>query len=181
MLWRLARGLVRAGERRSAKAERLAAFVRAESLAARAVALSSASVDALYWHGVALGKQGQAKGLMRSLRAVGPIRARMEAVLHLAPCHAPARHVLGEMLWQLPAMLGGSKAGARRELEAAVACDPSYTAPYATLAEAYLDAGMRSEARALAGKLAAVTRPADPADAPGNRAELERVLGQSAE
>ena len=117
--------------------------------------------------------------MMRSLFMVGPLKKRMEGALRLAPCHAPARHVLGELLWQLPGVLGGSKPGARRELEAALACDPAYTAPYPTLAEVYLDAGLKKEAAALLEKAAAVERPADPAEYPENVADLKKLLGQS--
>lgn len=179
MLWRLARGLVRAGERRGGKKGGLADFTRAESLAGAAVARSSASPDAWYWHGVALGKQGEARGMTRSLFMVGPLKKRMEGTLRLAPGYAPARHVLGELLWQLPGVLGGSKAGAQKELEAALASDPSYTAPYATLAEVYLDAGLKSEAAALLPRILAVERPADPAEYPDNVADLKKVLAQS--
>lgn len=179
VLWRLARGLVRAGERRGDKKAALADFTRAESLAGRAVALSSASADAWYWHGVALGKQGEARGMMRSLFMVGPLKKRMEGTLRLAPRHAPARHVLGELLWQLPGVLGGSKAGARRELEAALAGDPSYTAPYPTLAEVYRGAGLKKEAEALLPRILAVEKPADPAEYPDNVADLKKALGQS--
>ncbi|TPW19207.1 MAG: hypothetical protein FD126_2915 [Elusimicrobia bacterium] len=142
-----------------------------------AVSLSSASADAWYWHGVALGKQGEARGMMRSLFMVGPLRKRMEGALRLSPCHAPARHVLGELLWQLPGVLGGSKGGARRELEAALACDAAYTAPYPTLAEVYLAAGLRKEAEALLERAAKVGRPADPAEYQENLVDLRKLLG----
>jgi len=177
VLWRLARGLVRSGERRKDKKAGLAEFTRAESLAGMAVSLSSASADAWYWHGVALGKQGEARGMMRSLFMVGPLRKRMEGTLLLAPCHAPAHHVLGELLWQLPGVLGGSKAAARRELEAALGCDPAYTAPYPTLAEVYLEAGLKKEAEALLERVVKVEKPADPAEYQENVADLMKVLG----
>lgn len=175
-LWRLARGLVRAGERAKGRKAALEAYGRAESLAGMAVSVSSSTADAWYWHGVALGKQGEARGMMRSLFMVGPLRKRMEGALRLDPGYAPAHHVLGELLWQLPAMLGGSKAGALKELEAALAADPSYTAPYSTLAEVYLDAGRVEDARALLGRLRAVKAPADPAEFADNEADLRKVL-----
>ena len=176
VLWRLARGLVRAGERRADKKAALADYTRAEQLAGMAVSLSSASAESWYWHGVALGKQGEARGMMRSLFMVGPLKKRMEGTLRLAPCHAPAHHVLGELLWQLPGVVGGSKAGARTELEAALDCDPAYTAPYATLAEVYLDAGLKADAAALLRRLQKVDKPADPAEYSENAADLKRVL-----
>lgn len=103
----------------------------------------------------------------------------MEGALRLAPRYAPAHHVLGELSWQLPAMLGGSKAVARKELEAALDCDPAYTAPYPTLAEVYLDAGLKAEAQALLAKASAVGKPADPAEYAENVADLKRVLERS--
>lgn len=142
------------------------------------MSLSSGNADAWYWHGVALGKQGEARGMMRSLFMVGPLKKRIEGALRIAPCHAPAHHVLGELLWQLPGFLGGSKAAARKELEAALACEPAFTAPYSTLAEVYLDAGLKKEAAALLEKATAVARPADPAEYPENVSDLKKVLGK---
>lgn len=178
-LWRLARGLVRAGERKGKGPEALALFDRAEDLAGRAVSLSSATAEAWFMQGLALGRRGEARGMMRSLFMIKPMRRRMEAALALDPKHAGAHHVLGELYWQVPAMLGGSKAGALKELEAALAADPSYTGSYSTLAAVYLAAGRKVDAQALLERIQKVDRPADPVEYPYDVAELKKILAGS--
>ncbi|MDE2292327.1 MAG: tetratricopeptide repeat protein, partial [Elusimicrobia bacterium] len=175
-LWRLARGLVREGERARGKDREVALFSRAETLAGRSVALSSTSADAWFWYGVALGKQGEARGMMHALFMIKPFRRRLETALRLDPRHAPAHHALGELLWQLPSLLGGSREGARRELEAALADDPSYTAPYSTLAEVYLAEGRRKDAERLLPRILAVKEPVDPADYDDDVSDLRKAL-----
>lgn len=176
-LWRLARGLVREGERKGKKAEAIVLFTRAETLAGRAVELSSGTAEAWFMSGLALGRNGEARGMMRSLFMIKPLRLRMEGVLKINPKHAGAHHVLGELLWQLPGFVGGSKKGALLELEAALAADPSYTGTYSTLAEVYLALGRKPDAQALLERIKRVEHPADPADYAGEVADLKKVLG----
>ena len=175
VLWRHARGLVRAGERSRSKGEAVGFYERAEAEARRAVALSSASADAWFTAGFAMGRRGEARGMMNSLFIIKPLRRDMEAALGLAPCHAGAHHLLGELFWQLPGFLGGSRSEALEHLEAALGCDPSYTAPYPTLAEVYLKMGRRAEALALLERIKKVERPADPAEFQENLADLEKT------
>ena len=104
------------------------------------------------------------------------LKKRMEATLRLAPRHAGAHHVLGELLWQLPGFLGGSQEGAERELEAALASDPSYTAPYPTLAELYIKVGRKAEAKELLDRVLKVEKPADPAEYKEHVADLRKAL-----
>lgn len=174
-LWRHARGLVRAGERARSKGEAIGIYERAEAEALRAVALSSGSADAWFTAGFAMGRRGEARGMMNSLFIIKPLRRDMEAALRLAPCHAGAHHLLGELFWQLPGFLGGSKAEALKHLEAALSCDPAYTAPYPTLAEVYLKLGRKADALGLVERIRKVERPADPAEFRENVADLEKT------
>ncbi|MBI5594789.1 MAG: glycerate kinase [Elusimicrobia bacterium] len=175
-LWRHARGLVRAGERAPNRGEAVSYYERAEAAALRSVSLSSGSADAWFTAGFAMGRRGEARGMMNSLFIIKPLRRDMEAALRLAPCHAGAHHLLGELFWQLPGFVGGSKKEALKHLEAALACDPSYTAPYPTLAEVYLKLGRKAEASALVERIKRVERPADPAEYRDNIADLEKTV-----
>ncbi|MFA6004608.1 MAG: hypothetical protein WC881_11135, partial [Elusimicrobiota bacterium] len=84
-LWRLGRSLVRQGERQAGKKERLVLYGRAEGLLRQAVALSPSDAQAHFWLGLAMGRRGQARGILRSLFLIGPLRQEMSTVLALDP------------------------------------------------------------------------------------------------
>ncbi|MFA6029529.1 MAG: hypothetical protein WC969_06735 [Elusimicrobiota bacterium] len=175
-LWRLGRGLTRLAERRKAPRERLELFERARLLLERSLSLREASADAHFWLGLALGRVGQTRGMLRSLFLVGPIKENMRRAIALDPGHGGAHHVLGEMLRQLPGFAGGSKKRAISELETAVRLSPDWTANYPALAEAYLDAGERAKAVETLRRAFAVTAPADPGEHEENLQDARGML-----
>ncbi len=176
LLWRQGRSLVRLGERLKARKERLSAFERAEESLRLASALDPREAEARFWLGVAMGRRGQTRGILRSLFLVGPIRREMRAALSLDPGHGGAHHVLGEIYLQLPGFAGGDKKAGARELEEAVRLSPNYTANYPTLAEAYLALGEREKAVAVLRKVSEVREPSDPAEYPDNLREARELL-----
>ncbi len=164
VLWRLGRCLVRQGEQRVDRAGKLAAYDRAESLLRRAVDLDPRAASAHYWFGIAMGRRGETRGILRSLFLVGPLRREMHAVLELDPKHGGAHHVLGEMLRELPAFAGGDKKAAARELETAARLEPDEAAHFTALAQAYLDLGRRAQARAALEHVFTIRSPVDPGE-----------------
>ncbi|OGS42425.1 MAG: hypothetical protein A2506_11450, partial [Elusimicrobia bacterium RIFOXYD12_FULL_66_9] len=175
-LWRLCRAQVRRGERREKKAEKIADYTLARQNCEKAVALSMGSADAHFWHGVAMGRWGQAKGMLQAMFLVKPIRAEMSAALRIDASHGGAHHVLGEMLWEIPAIAGGDKKKALAEFETAVRLSPNYTANYLSLAEAYLHFDRKADAVKVLRSVAAVRDAADPAEYPENLADASRLL-----
>ena len=163
-LWHLGRSRLRQGERAGSKREKVALFARAEAAARRAAELAPTEPEALYWQGVAMGRRGQARGMMRSLFMVGPLKKLMRSVLELDPRHAGARQVLGEMLMALPGFAGGSKTEAVAELEASVRSDPSRACSYPALAQAYLGVGRREDAERVLREVEGIAVPDDPAE-----------------
>lgn len=175
-LWRLCRGRVRAGERMAKASEKSALFEEARRLCERASALGPEDPEAHFWTGIAMGRQGQVRGVMRSLFLVGPIKKRMRRVLELDPRHGGAHHVLGEMLRQIPAFAGGSKRKAVRELEQALRLEPTRGSHHVALARAYLETGEKEKARKTLESLFSVKEPADPAEHAEDLAEARRAL-----
>ncbi|MBI4677118.1 MAG: tetratricopeptide repeat protein [Elusimicrobia bacterium] len=175
LLWRLGRSVVRVGERKQKK-ERLAAFERAQGLLEKAVGLDPSNPEAHYWLGVAVGRQGQLRGIFKSLSLVGVMRREMEAVLKLDYNHGGAHHVLGEMYRELPRFVGGSKKKSLAELELAFKLAPDYTASYAALAEAYRDLGEDEKAAAVLNRIFEVKTPQDPAEFEDNLKEARELL-----
>ncbi|MDD5627495.1 MAG: hypothetical protein PHU21_00405 [Elusimicrobia bacterium] len=176
LLWRLGRSLLRLGERRGAKAEKLADYTRAEALLKRAVALAPRDPQAHYWYGIAMGRRGQVRGILRSLFLVGPLRREMRAVIELDPAHGGAHHVLGQMLMDIPAVAGGSKKQGVRELERAAELEPDYSPHFTALAEAYLAVGEKAKAKAALEHIAAIRSPADPGEYDENVQEARDLL-----
>ena len=175
-LWRLCRAQVRRGEKREKRSDKLADYALARRNCERAVAMSSGTAEARFWHGVAMGRWGETKGILKAMFLIKPIRREMAATLRLDPGHGGAHHVLGEMLWQIPGLAGGDKKKALAEFEAAVRLSPGYTANYQPLAEAYLHFGRKDDAARVLRAVAEVKEPADPAEYPENLADARKLL-----
>ncbi len=177
-LWRLCRAQVRRGEKRSKKAEKLADYDLARQNCEKAVALAAGSADAHFWYGVAMGRWGETKGLLKAMFLVKPIRREMVETLRLDWNHGGAHHVLGEMLWQIPGFAGGDKKKALAEFEAAVRLSPKYTANYLPLAEAYLHFGRKADAIKVLRFVAEVGEADDPAEYPEDLADASALLAR---
>jgi glycerate kinase len=176
------RSLVRRGEKREKKADKLADYDAAKKDCEASVALSSGAADAHFWYGVTMGRWGEAKGIMKALFLVKPIKREMEATLRLDPSHGGAHRVRGEILWQLPGFAGGDKKQALKEFEEAVRLSPDHTSNYQPLAEAYAYFKRKDDAVRTLKAVEAVAKPADPAEYPDDlkdaRALLEKLGGR---
>ncbi len=181
LLWRLCRSLVRMGERKDSKKERKSFYKRAKDLAERSIELDPQEPDGHYWLGVAMGRHGESRGILRSLFMIKPLKREMKAVLELDPRHGGAHHVLGELYRQLPGFAGGSKKKAVAELELAVEVDPDHTTHYPALAEAYLAVGKKKEAAAVLKRVFAVAAPKDPGEYEDNLKDAREMLRELGE
>jgi tetratricopeptide (TPR) repeat protein len=180
LLWRKGRSLIRRGEKLEKKSERLAVYTEAEDVLKRAAAADPVSVDAHFWYGVAMGRYGETKGVIKSLFLIKPIRAEMSQVVALDPNHGGAHRVLGEILWQVPGFAGGDKKKALEEYETAVRLDPRYTANYDALAQAYVHFGRKDDAIRVAKSVSDVKDPKDPAAYPDDLADAAKLLAKLA-
>ncbi len=176
LLWRMGRALVRQGERQDKKKERVKYFERAEGLLRKAVGLAPKDTEAHFWLGLSLGKQGQSKGILKSLGMVKPLMREMETVIALDPGHGGAHHVLGEMYRQLPGFFGGDKRKAVAELETALKLTPNYTAHYPALAEAYLEIKRKDKAVETLKRIFDVKNPEDPGEYDDNLKDAREML-----
>ncbi len=175
-LWRLGRCLLRRSEGEPSKEMKLSAIREAERALEQSVLLDPKSAPAHCWLAIAYGRRGEVQGLFKSLFLVDPIRRELRQAIALDPAYAPAYHVLGEMLWQLPRMAGGSKREAIKHLEKSIELRPTHTAAYPPLAEFYMAMGEREKAKALLERLFAVSRPDDPAEAGDHLKDASALL-----
>ena len=174
--WRRCRSLIRRGEARKKTSEKLADYDLARQACERSVSMLPSSADAHFWYGVAMGRWGETKGMLKAMFLIKPIRREMNATLKLDPNHGGAHHVLGEMLWQIPGFAGGDKKKALEEFEAAVKLSPAHSANYQPLAEAYLHFGRKDDAVKTLKAVADIKNPADPAEYPGDLADAKSLL-----
>lgn len=175
-LWRLCRAKVRLSEKKEKRSDKLALYESAKADCETSVALSSQAADAHFWLGVAIGRWGETKGLMKALFIIKPLKKEMAEVLRLDPSHGGAHNVLGEILWQVPGFVGGDKKKALSEFETALRLSPRYTANHQPLAEAYLHFGRKDDAIRVLKMVEATKDPADPAEYPDNLSDAKKLL-----
>lgn len=79
------------------------------------------------WLGVNYRVYGEAKGVLKSLSLVDPIRKEMNKVIHLAPgfMKSGTYRILGRMAYELPWFAGGSKKESVELLKKTLQCDPN--------------------------------------------------------
>lgn len=138
VLVRLADLYLDLGDSYQEKAKRRAAYEEGARLAQRAAAIDPSNADAHYLYAANLGSATQLKGAMASALTINDLKAHVRQALALNPNHAPALHMMGMMLEELPWILGGDRAGALTYLQEAVAADPQYVHARLDLAKLYL-------------------------------------------
>jgi tetratricopeptide (TPR) repeat protein len=178
LLWRYGRALMRRGEKKSTAKARLEDYSRAESTLKRSVEVTPASAEAHYWLGVTIGRRGETQGMIKSAFLIKPIKREMQEAMRLDPALGAAHHVLGEILWQVPAFMGGDKKKALEELETAVRLSPNYSASFVPLAEAYLHFGRHADAVAILKRVDAIKTPDDPANYVDDALQAREVLAR---
>lgn len=176
--WRLARALYWVGNHSSGEAQ-LQALEKAVESAQKAIALNPKSLPGHYWLGVCYGVYGKAKGIMKSLSLVDPIKQEMALVMEMDPAYEDGgpHRVLGRLYHHLPGLVGGSKSKAAEHLEKAVALGPQRWLNHLYLAQLYLDQDKKDQARELLQKIMA--GPAQPGLEPEYadwRAEAMKLL-----
>jgi predicted Zn-dependent protease len=174
--WRRCRSLMRRGEKREKKADKLADYEAARDDCAKSVALNPADADAHFWYGVVMGRWGETKGILKALFLIKPIRNEMRETLKLDPNQGGAHRVLGEILWQVPGFAGGDKKQALVEFETAAKLSPAHSANYQPLAEAYVYFDRKDDAIKTLKVVVDMKNPDDPAEYPGDLADAKKRL-----
>ena len=163
--WKLAMANYYIGDN-SPEKEKLAIFDEAINAAKKAVELDPNSVPAHYYLGLNYGLYGQAKGIMKSLSLVDPIKEEMAEVIKRDPgfSQGGAYRVLGRMYFKLPGLAGGDNDKSIENLKTALKYGPKSWITHIFLAETYMDEDMYQEAKELL--LQAVNGECQPEDGP---------------
>lgn len=149
--WRRARAYYSLGDDAKGNSEKLKLFDQAIQSGKHAVELRPDGVEGHYWLGVSDGEYGQAKGLLKAYSMTKNIRSEMDAVIRINPAYqnGGAYLVLGRMDFELPGLMGGSNKRAIQEYEQGLKVAPHNLLMKAYLAESYIDAGRKGEAKNL--------------------------------
>ena len=147
LLWRAARSYYYAGD--GAPKDRIAFFERGIDAGMRAVARNPDGVEGHYWLGASYGGYCREKGGFTAFMNVKKVRIEMEIVLRLKETYedASAYDALGEIDRQLPRMFGGNLKRSIDFLEKGLNMAPGNLQSRYALAEAYLQANRKNEAR----------------------------------
>lgn len=114
------------------------AYEEGARVAQQAIELREPNAQAHYLYAANLGSAAQLKGMMASALTIQDLKHHVTRALELDPHHAPALHMMGMMLEELPWFLGGDADGALTYLRRAVVSDPKDCHARLDLARAYI-------------------------------------------
>lgn len=138
--WRLTRIIYYIGSRTESKKEKKAIFTRGIYYGKKAAELEPEKSDGHYWLGVCYGVYGEAKGVLKSLALVKPIKQAMNKVIELDRGYEDggADRVLGRVYHELPGFAGGSKKKSLEHLLKSKELGPEDPVTRVYLADTYL-------------------------------------------
>ena len=166
------------GDERADPASRQAAYVEGARYAKEALDRDERNAQAHYLYAANTGSAAQQKGMMASALTVADLKAHVRRALELQPNHAPALHMMGMMLEELPWFMGGNAAEALTYLKRSTTADPSYAHARLDLARVYIKRQDFSEARKELSAILHATAPQLPTDSDRrHRDEASRLLG----
>jgi tetratricopeptide (TPR) repeat protein len=137
--WRLARVLYWIGDHTADNDAKKEIFQRGIDHAKRAIELDKNKADGHFWLGVCYGVYGEAKGVLKSLFLVKPIKEEMRQVLEIDPAYdrGGADRVLGRVFHEVPGLFGGSEKTSLQHLLKAVEYGPRVGLNLLYLADTY--------------------------------------------
>jgi tetratricopeptide (TPR) repeat protein len=149
--------------RAATREDKLEAYDRGRQAAQRAVELAPRNARAHLWLGSLAGRWGQTKGIMRSLFLLPTVREAMERALELDPKLVPAYSLAGQVLAEVPRLLGGDLERSETLLRRGLALDPHFTSLRVALARTLIKRGREDEARRQLRAVLGEKTPTNPA------------------
>lgn len=153
------------------------AFENGSRLARRVLDMQENNAEAHFLYAANLGGAAQISGVIASALTVNTLKTHARRALELNPNHAPALHMMGMMLEELPWFLGGDPEMAITYLVRATKAKSDYTRARLDLAKAYIK---RQNPRAAREELLHIVREHSGSPAPASRQhnhqEAQRLL-----
>jgi tetratricopeptide (TPR) repeat protein len=127
--------------------DKLAAYERGREVGKRAVELAPKNHDAHLWYAINTGRWGQTKGVLRSLFLLPTVRQEIDILFQLNPKSVRAHSLAGNVLMEIPGILGGEKDKAEEHFKKGLAIDPKFTVLRVDLARVAIATGRYADAR----------------------------------
>lgn len=147
--WRMARLEYWIGDHTPDNDAKKQIFQKGIDYAKKAIALEPNKADGHFWLGVNYGVYGEAKGVLKSLFLVSPIKDEMKRLLEIDPAYdrGGADRILGRVYYEVPGIFGGSKKKSLEHLLKAVDYGPRVGLNLLYLADTYIALGRPADAR----------------------------------
>ncbi|MCD6578071.1 hypothetical protein J7L48_01190 [bacterium] len=123
------------GHNAKKKRERMSIFTKGIERADKAILQNDKNTVALYYKAAILGKYGEAKGILKSLALVKPIKKLCNKIIEIDPNYAGAYHILGVMYRKLPGFAGGDKDKSYEYLKKSTELEPTFSLHFLELAD----------------------------------------------
>lgn len=148
--WKMARVEYWIGDHTAKKDEKRRVFEMAIYHGKKAVQAAPERVEGHYWLAVNYGSYGDAKGVLKSLSLVKPLKAELAKVLEIDPAYdeGGADRILGRVFYELPGFIGGDKKKSLEHLLKSRELGPRIGITRIFLADTYLALGEVEKARA---------------------------------
>jgi tetratricopeptide (TPR) repeat protein len=147
--WRLARISYWIGDHTANKDMKKAILLQGIEHAKKAVELGPDQADGHFWLGVCYGVYGEAKGVLKSLSLVKPIKEAMRRVLEIDPAYdrGGADRVLGRVYHEVPKFAGGGEKKSLEHLLKSIEYGPRVGLNLLYLADTYISLDEIDKAR----------------------------------
>lgn len=147
--WRLARVEYWIGDHAADSDTKKGTFQQGINHAKKAIELGPDKVEGHFWLGVNYGVYGEAKGVLKSLSLVKPIKEEMRRVLAIDPAYdrGGADRILGRVYHEVPGIAGGSEKKSLEHLLKAVEYGPRVGLNLLYLADTYISLDRIDDAR----------------------------------
>ena len=141
---------------------RINAYEEGVRMARRSLDIREADAQTHFLYAANLGSAMNLKGVVASALGVRDLKAHTARTLELKNDHAPALHMMGMLLEELPRLLGGDRESALAYVKRAVVVAPGFTHARLDLAKMYLKRHDTPAARHELQAIIAEERPTDP-------------------
>jgi tetratricopeptide (TPR) repeat protein len=147
--WRMARLSYWIGDHTPTNDAKKEIFSKGIDYAKKAIELGPDKPDGHFWLGVNYGVYGEARGKLKSLFLVKPIKEEMRRVLEIDPAydHGGADRVLGRVFHEVPGIAGGSEKKSLEHLLKALEYGPHVGLNLLYIADTYLSLNRVEDAR----------------------------------
>lgn len=126
---------------------KLEAYEEGRTAAKRAVELDPKNAAAHFWYGANTARWGQTNGVVLSLFLLSTVREEIQTVLGLDPKYTAVYALAGNVLYEVPSLLGGDLKKAEEMFRTGLEQDPNFTGMRVGLAKTLIKQGRIAEAR----------------------------------